>query len=102
MRAGDGDLLDRQAGGQVVHERAAGCAERGNAMTVQNRADGSRRPGRPQVAVIGAGLAGLPVGVVQPAQPSVSVSVSFTCVRRRSPAVAPAVFGQVADGGGRW
>jgi NADPH-dependent 2,4-dienoyl-CoA reductase/sulfur reductase-like enzyme len=59
VRAGDGDLLDRQAGGQVVHERAAGCAERGNAMTVQNRADGSRRPGRPQVAVIGAGLAGL-------------------------------------------
>ena len=34
------------------------------------------------------------------AQPPVSVSVSFTPVRHRSPATAPVMFGQVADGGG--
>lgn len=35
-------------------------------------------------------------------QPPVSVSVSFTSVRRRSPATAPVMFGQVADSGGLW
>ena len=39
---------------------AAGRTERGNAITIQDRADASRpRPARPQVAVIGAGVAGL-------------------------------------------
>jgi hypothetical protein len=36
----------------------------------------------------------------QGAWPPVSVSVSFASVRRRSPAAAPVVFRQVADGGG--